>query len=277
MRCASCNSENGCEHLPYNVADPPRPTPDRTPTPGPTANAGYVAGKRDYTKTVGRSDEALEARVASVESILVALEARFANANLIPGPRGEKGDPGINGREEVVGELQQFVSEQLGKFRLGLRKMCLEELVNRGVLDAEGNAVPGPVGPRGERGEKGDSIRGEKGDPGERGATGEPSTIPGPQGPVGERGEKGERGADSQVPGPRGEKGDSIRGEKGDRGEKGEPGVSNIPGPQGRPGDISAAIWNAQEAAAQVFAEVRQEVGCLAKEVADLQKLVAAK
>ena len=61
---------------------------------------------------------------------------------------------------------------------------------------------------------------------GARGDPGADSQVPGPKGDKGNKGDKGDPGADSQAPGP-----------KGDKGNKGDPGAdSQVPGPKGDPG-----------------------------------------
>ena len=116
------------------------------------------------------------------------------------GPKGEKGDTGLQGPPGEKGE----------KGDTGLQ------------------------GPQGLKGEKGDTglqgpqgLKGEKGDIGLQGPQGEKGDI-GLQGPQGEKGDKG-------LQGPQG-----LKGEKGDiglQGPQGEKGGTGLQGPQGVKGD----------------------------------------
>ena|SRR5713101_6008809 len=107
-------------------------------------------------------------------AILVAGPA--GENSVIPGPkgdsitgaRGEKGDSitgepgrdGVDGKTPDISELvsvaksevNQFVETKLSEFQNGLRDLIVQLLKERNVLDAEGNAVPGPGGPSGKDG-----------------------------------------------------------------------------------------------------------------------------
>ena len=88
---------------------------------------------------------------------------------------------------------------------------------------------PALIGSQGERGEKGDQ--------GERGPIGADSTVPGPKGNIGETGPKGDRGFEGER-GPTGLKGDQgPRGERGEQGLKGDRGEQGVKGDQGIKGD----------------------------------------
>jgi len=82
--------------------------------------------------------------------------------SVIPGPKGDsvKGESGRDGRDGVDGktpnvsevvsvaksEVDSLVEAKLSEFQNGLRNLILKLLKERNVLDAQGNAVPGPAG-----------------------------------------------------------------------------------------------------------------------------------
>lgn len=145
-----------------------------------------------------------------------------------PGPKGQKGDPGISGPKGDLGE----------RGWPGLN----------GSSGAPGrDGPPGLAGAKGQKGEQGllgESTPGEKGEMGERGLPGEM----GRPGVNGTDGAKGERG----VPGPPGGKGDTgargppgglgPRGIAGQRGERGPKGVRGPRGPKGSPGESAEQV-----------------------------------
>ncbi len=170
----------------------------------------------------------LEERVSGLEKYLEDLSFHRDSRRGLEGPAGKpgadstvpgpQGAPGRDGRDaditEIVEAALKALEFEVGVAKAALRWAVIEELKTSGVIDAQGNAVPGPVG-----------------------ATGADSTVPGPTGARGERGERGEQGPQgepSQVPGPRGEQG--PQGERGEQGPQGEP--SQIQGPQGERGEI---------------------------------------
>lgn len=67
----------------------------------------------------------------------------------VAGPQGQRGQDGLQSKDEVVDDLQAFVSEQLAAFRISFTRMVREELQKAGAIDAEGKAILIP-GPRGE-------------------------------------------------------------------------------------------------------------------------------
>lgn len=129
-----------------------------------------------------------------VDSVFKRLEDRIAS---LPTPEkgepGEKGDPGINGKDGAPGER----GPQGERGEAGIPG-------ERGEPGVQGEQ--GPQGAPGEKGLQGD--RGEQGAQGERGEKGEP----GETGPQGERGEKGDPG-------------ESIKGDPGRDGKDGRDGI----------------------------------------------------
>jgi hypothetical protein len=80
------------------------------------------------------------------------------------------------------------------------------------------------------------------------------------QGRQGERGPQGQQGIQG-VPGLQGEKGErGPQGERGLPGEKGEQGRGGAPGPTGKPGNIDAAVANAEKVVAAQLASLFERV-----------------
>ena len=159
---------------------------------------------------VDRILEQLEAVDLSNYATNESVDAKLEVIELTPGPKGDKGEPGVQGPQGEVGPA--------------------------GPQGERGDI--GPQGPAGEKGDKGEpgndgapGPKGDKGDPGERGIQGEqgPQGDPGPQGIQGPKGDTGDVGPQ----GPAGE-----QGPKGDKGDTGEQGPQGIQGPKGDTGDI---------------------------------------
>ena len=157
---------------------------------------------------VDRILEQLEAVDLSNYATNESVDAKLEVIELTPGPKGDKGEPGVQGPQGEVGPA--------------------------GPQGERGDI--GPQGPAGEKGDKGEpgndgapGPKGDKGDPGERGIQGEqgPQGDPGPQGIQGPKGDTGDVGPQ----GPAGE-----QGPKGDKGDTGEQGPQGIQGPQGEQG-----------------------------------------
>ena len=146
---------------------------------------------------VDRILEQLEAVDLSNYATNESVDAKLEVIELTPGPKGDKGEPGVQGPQGEVGP-------------------------------AGPQGERGDIGPQGPAGEKGD-----KGDPGERGIQGEqgPQGDPGPQGIQGPKGDTGDVGPQ----GPAGEQG--PKGDKGDTGEQGPQGIQGPQGEQGPKGD----------------------------------------
>ncbi|XP_075127409.1 collagen alpha-4(VI) chain-like [Leptodactylus fuscus] len=164
------------------------------------------------------------------------------------GPRGPPGPPGLKGRPGLKGS-QGHPGEEGGMGERGLRGLN----GTRGESGCQGQrGLKGGRGFRGDRGDDGDhgidgvvGEQGNRGDPGLPGETGSqgPRGRSGPRGEAGERGEPGlrgdpgEPGINSNIPGPKGQKGNLGRqGEPGTDGPEGEPGDNGPEGPQGRRG-----------------------------------------
>jgi len=134
------------------------------------------------------------------------------------GPKGEKGDTGLQGPQGEKGE----------KGDTGLQGP-------QGLKGEKGDT--GLQGPQGLKGEKGDiGLQGPQGEKGEKGDTGlqGPQGLKGEKGDIGLQGEKGEKGekGDTGLQGPQG-----LKGEKGDIGLQGEKGDTGLQGPQGLKGE----------------------------------------
>ncbi|KAG8572802.1 hypothetical protein GDO81_012168 [Engystomops pustulosus] len=159
-----------------------------------------------------------------------------------PGPPGLKGRPGLKGSQGHPGE-EGGMGERGPRGSNG----------TRGETGCQGpRGAKGGRGFRGDRGDDGDNaidgVPGEQGNHGEPGLPGEagsqgPGGRRGPRGEPGERGEPGLRGdpgvpgINSNIQGPKGQKGNLGRqGEPGNDGREGEPGDNGPQGPQGRRG-----------------------------------------
>lgn len=131
----------------------------------------HVEGARYDDSEILKRLQALEA-APQLDTSVFATKSELRNISLTPGPKGDKGDPGLQG---TPGE--------------------------RGPKGEQGlQGIPGPVGPKGDAGE-----RGPQGDTGPKGADG----LQGPQGLQGERGPKGDDGIQGP-PGPKGADGVGI-------------------------------------------------------------------
>ncbi|XP_074126927.1 collagen alpha-4(VI) chain-like isoform X2 [Sminthopsis crassicaudata] len=139
----------------------------------------------------------------------------------LPGPRGDGGCPGVRGLKGSRG----FVGEKGNRGDNGLDAFNGEEGEpgSSGISGEKGNA-----GLQGLRGPPGAS--GDPGSPGLRGDPGEPGTDSNIWGPRGEKGKPGRQGKPGQ-PAQGGVPGD--RGSNGPRGRKGLPGVQGVPGETG--------------------------------------------
>jgi hypothetical protein len=135
--------------------------------------------------------EALTARLETYEAEMIEWRKINLSRRGPEGARGERGLPGINGRESTTpgpegrpgkdADISQCVSAaksafafEIAKLQASLGSVVAQALKDAGVIDADGQAilVAGPAGRdgRGIPGEKGDSITGPKGD---RGADGQ--------------------------------------------------------------------------------------------------------
>lgn len=161
----------------------------------------HVEGARYDDSEILKRLQALEA-APQLDTSVFATKSELRNISLTPGPKGDKGDPGLQG---TPGE--------------------------RGPKGEQGlQGIPGPVGPKGEAGE-----RGPQGDAGPRGADGLQGPM-GPQGLQGERGQDGQRGERGEQ-GPIGQTGPAgPQGIQGERGPKGDDGIQGPPGPKGADG-----------------------------------------
>ena len=161
----------------------------------------HVEGARYDDSEILKRLQALEA-APQLDTSVFATKSELRNISLTPGPKGDKGDPGLQG---TPGE--------------------------RGPKGEQGlQGIPGPVGPKGEAGE-----RGPQGDAGPRGADGLQGPM-GPQGLQGERGQDGQRGERGEQ-GPIGQTGPAgPQGIQGERGPKGDDGIQGPQGPKGADG-----------------------------------------
>jgi len=146
-----------------------------------------------------------------LESILLRLKALEDRA-LVPGPPGEKGNPGKDGESVNINDILPVIKAHFSEWVLNWEKEA------RAILEKIVEKIPPP--------QKGDS-----GPKGERGEKGEPGPV-GPEGKPGERGERGEKG----------EPGESIKGEKGDKGDPGRDGKDGVPGSQGIKGEDGHSV-----------------------------------
>ena len=160
-----------------------------------------------------------------------SVDAKLEVIELTPGPKGDKGEPGVQGPQGEVGPAgpqgPQGEPGPAGK---------------DGVDGAPGpkgdKGDIGPQGPAGEKGDKGEPGNdGAPGPKGDKGDTGEP----GPQGPKGDTGDVGPQGPAGEQ-GPKGDKGDTgeqgPQGIQGPQGPAGADGRDGEPGPKGDTGDI---------------------------------------
>ena len=161
----------------------------------------HVEGARYDDSEILKRLQALEA-APQLDTSVFATKSELRNISLTPGPKGDKGDPGLQG---TPGE--------------------------RGPKGEQGlQGIPGPVGPKGDAGE-----RGPQGDTGPKGADGlqGPQGLQGIQGERGQDGQRGERGEQ----GPIGQTGPAgPQGIQGERGPKGDDGIQGPPGPKGADG-----------------------------------------
>uniref|UniRef100_UPI0037E81BC1 collagen alpha-1(VII) chain n=1 Tax=Semicossyphus pulcher TaxID=241346 RepID=UPI0037E81BC1 len=179
-----------------------------------------------------------------------------ADANFVPGRKGEPGSsgpqgppgvPGVNGASGLPGQPGPSGSPGISvkgdsgePGAKGLRgkpgvKGDKGESGRDGIAGLPGpiglDGVPGLPGEKGEKGEEGigiQGIQGPRGEPGQKGNIG----LIGPVGPKGDLGEQGIQG----IIGPRGKKG--FKGEQGDKGERGEMGPVGPKGPTGLTGPL---------------------------------------
>ncbi|XP_037617139.1 collagen alpha-1(VII) chain [Sebastes umbrosus] len=179
-----------------------------------------------------------------------------ADANFVPGRKGEpgssgpQGSPGVRGVNGVPGLPGQLgppgspgISVKGDPGELGAKGLRGKQGVkgDKGESGRDGIAgLPGPIGvdgvpglsgQTGEKGEEGigiQGIQGPRGEPGEKGNIG----LTGPVGPKGDHGEQGIQG----IIGLRGKKG--YTGEQGDKGEQGELGPIGPQGPTGLTGPL---------------------------------------
>ncbi|CAJ1054849.1 collagen alpha-1(VII) chain [Xyrichtys novacula] len=179
-----------------------------------------------------------------------------ADANFVPGRKGEPGSsgpqgspgvPGVNGAPGLPGQPGPSGSPGISvkgdsgePGEKGLRgkpgvKGDKGESGRDGIAGLPGpiglDGVPGFPGEKGQKGEEGigiQGIQGPRGEPGQKGNIG----FLGPVGPKGDPGEQGIQG----IIGPRGKKG--FKGEQGDKGDRGEIGPIGPIGPTGLTGPL---------------------------------------
>jgi hypothetical protein len=211
--------------------------------------------------------------------------AQQTSPRLVYGPKGDKGDTGVGipgpqgepGRDadiaEVVAESKKIVTEAIAKIQHDIRSAIVSELTTRGVIDANGNAIPGPAG-----------------------KDGADSTVVGPAGKDGESivGPAGRDGVDGQsITGPAGRDGKDaditaavaavetklasfVSGLEdlitailkrtnvidADGNKVPAPaGPQGVPGVQGKPGNIDAALANCEQYVEKELAKFRAELG----------------
>ena len=199
------------------------------------------------------------------------------------GAKGDKGDPGrdgINGADGVsnlpgpVGPPGKNGADAVTTIALGQVVSGREAMAS---LRHEGDVVIlDLVLPRGSQGEQGSAGRDASIEDirrvvvevlssaeirsacrGEAGRDGKDSSVPGPPGTPGRDGVDGV----SNIPGPRGEVGpQGIRGLAGPVGPQGSPGPEGLRGPIGKPGDISAAVAQAEREARNIVREALAEI-----------------
>lgn len=223
--------------------------------------------------------------VAYIPAVRAAEPAQQTSPRLVYGPkgdRGDKGDPGNPGPRgesgraaditEVVAESTKIVKEAIAKIQHDLRSAIVSELTSRGVVDANGNAIPGPAG-----------------------KDGADSTVAGPAGKDGESivGPAGRDGVDGQsITGPAGKDGKDAdisaavaavtaavetklasfvdglealiitilkRTEVLDADGNAVPGPQGQSGAQGKPGNIAAALVNCEQYVQDELAKFRTE------------------
>jgi hypothetical protein len=223
----------------------------------------------------------------TVESNPQAQPASTTSPRMVYGPKGDKGDTGAGipgpqgapGKDadiaEVVAESKKIVSEAVAKIQGNLRSAIVSELTTRGVIDTNGNAIPGPAGKDGAD----STVAGPAGKDGE--------SIVGPAGKDGVTGPAGKNGKDGKdaditaavaaVTAAVETKLASLVSGLDDRitailersnvidadGNKvpAPAGPQGVPGVQGKPGDIAAALWNCEQYVEKELAKFRTELG----------------
>ena len=157
-----------------------------------------------------------------------SVDAKLEVIELTPGPKGDTGEPGVQGPQGPAGP-QGEPGAQGPQGEPG-------PAGKDGVDGASGpKGDKGDIGPQGPAGEKGD--KGEPGNDGAPGPKGDKGDI-GPQGPAGEQGPKGDKG-DTGEQGPEG-----IQGPQGEQGPKGDTGDIGPQGPAGADGLTTAISLN---------------------------------
>ena len=247
----------------------------------------------------GRSEPIGAVMSHELHQEIEALKIRFDGIEKIkqgkPGPqgpyghKGDKGDKGDTGETgvgipgpalditEVVAESKKIVTEAIARIQHDLRSAIVSELTTRGVIDANGNAIPGPAG-----------------------KDGADSTVAGPAGKDGESivGPAGRNGVDGQsITGPAGKDGKdadisaavaavtaavetklasfvsgledlivailtrtNVLDADGNK-VPAPAGPQGVPGVQGKPGNIAAALSNCEQYVQQEMAKFRIELG----------------
>ena len=129
----------------------------------------------DNTEIINRL-AALEAKL-EIDTSGFATKEELQNISLTPGPKGDRGEPGLQGPPGPIGQTG--------------------ERGPKGDVGPKGeDGLQGPIGPQGLQGERGrDGEPGPRGERGEQGPAGLPGPT-GPQGPIGLTGPKGENGRD---------------------------------------------------------------------------------
>ncbi len=185
----------------------------------------------------------------------------------VPGPKGDTGDIGLQGIQGLQGDTgaqgERGIQGNTGPQGLdGVQgEQGLQGVDGQDGIDGQDGAdstVPGPKGDTGDIGLQGDTgAQGDTGPQGERGIQGNTGPqgldgVQGEQGLQGEQGIQGEAGADSIVPGPKGDKGETgpqgagVAGQDGQDGQDGVDGQdgadSTVPGPKGDPGSSGGSV-----------------------------------
>lgn len=187
---------------PLAAADSPGPTPMKWLGAFTSAPGGAKDGSA-YYNTADKRSYVMESGKWTILADLVVGP---------PGPKGDKGDPGVAGPTGPKGDPGlQGVAGPAGP---------------QGLKGDKGD--PGAAGPKGDKGDQGmQGVAGAKGDKGDQGI----------QGVAGAKGDKGDQGIQG-VAGAKGDKGDQgIQGETGVAGGQGAPGVQGERGEKGDKGD----------------------------------------
>ena len=272
-RCAVCDTAD-CFHVDRSVLPAVKEVVTPAPEKAEQETRVYVPGVRSTTPTVNGGAES-------------------RGPSVVYGSRGEKGDrggigpqgaPGPPGRDanikEAIDAATLAMTVELDRMRAGIEAGIVVELKKAGLIDANGKAIllEGKPGRDGREGMQGPV--GARGGVGERGPAGN-------DGVDGKNGIDGKPGRDADLTEVREfvrkemlSLKDSIRDtivalmkergilDENGRAIPGPTGAEGAPGPQGKPGNIAAAVDNAEKAARKLIAE---ELAALRTEIAELR------